>query len=440
MKDPPLPRLPPHRLLFIRAAAVADDRGLLASPAHLLLRRHSLGPSHRYDLLDLKPHLDPPPDAIRLDLPDHLLIPGMVNAHCHLDLTSVGPQPAPSGSNFSDWLDMVRLARPQEADAVAASVLRGIDLSLAGGVVAVGDIAGCLRLGPTLIPWQTLRKSPVLGISFLEFFAIGPGASARLDALEQILAHAGPDRDGLGLQPHAPYSVNLSGYRHAVVLAKRFGLPLSTHLAETLGERQFIGNARGPQRAFLESLGLWSDEELSHIGKGHHPVAHLEPVLRRHPWLLAHVNDCSDQALDILAQTRASVAFCPRAWRYFEFAHSLGPHRYRDMLARGINLCLGTDSIINLPVGTDCSESGRLCVLDEARILHQSDGVEPDSLLRMITSAGAQALGLRTDEFRFSAGGPIAGVVAVRTGKADPLKALFEGNAPPTLINAPGRE
>lgn len=440
MKDPALPHLPPHSLLFIRAAAVADDRGLLTQPAHLLLRPHTPGPSHRYDLLDLQPRLDPPPDALQLDLPDHLLIPGMVNAHTHLDLTTVGPRPAPDSAHFADWLDMVRRARPQDPDPIAAAVRRGTDLSLAGGVVAVGDIAGSVRTGPTLVPWQTLRQSPLLGTSFLEFFGFGRGSAARLDALAHILADAGPDRARLGLQPHAPYTVNLPGYLRAVDLAEQFDLPLSTHLAETLEERRFIANATGPQRDFLEFLGLWSDEELTQVGHKRHPVAHLEPVLRRRPWLLAHVNDCSDQALDILTQTRASVAYCPRAWRYFGFARTLGPHRYRDMLARGVNVCLGTDSIINLPPEADDPRTGRLSVLDEARVLHRDDHTDPRTLLRMITSAGAHSLGLNVDEFRFSVGGTIAGVVAIRTGPGDPLSALFEGKEPPMLINASARE
>lgn len=437
MKDPPRHTKPAKETLLIRAAGVADDRGMLVGPGGLVLETGPEGLVVR-EVIEGGRATDrgvvPGVDRV-LDLPDHILIPGMVNAHCHLDLTSVGPLPRPQVDSFADWLRAVRTRRPQDKASIAASVRRGIELSLAGGVVAVGDIAGCVRSGPSLAPWQLLRESPLEGVSFLEFFAFGRGEASGLAAVERALAEAGSERAMLGLQPHAPYSVNLPAYQRAVDLAERWGLPLCTHLAESMEERAFVAGASGAQRTFLESLGLWDDAELEHVGHGRSPVEHLGAVLLRRPWLLAHVNDCSNEGIAALARTGASVAYCPRAHRYFGFGDSVGPHRYRVMMEHGVNVCLGTDSIINLPGASDDPLRGRLSVLDEARVLAGEDGVEACTLLSMMTSNGARALGMEESRYRFAPGRGIAGVVAVRTGQADPLGELFGNGEPPRLLD-----
>lgn len=436
MKDHP-EHASPERITLVRAAAVADDRGILARPGCVLLgRRGSVG---NVVVLDVGERLEPPRGSSVLDRPDDILIPGLVNAHCHLDLTAVGPRPRPAEGGFSAWLAMLRDARPQTPEAIADSVRRGIELSMAGGVVAVGDIAGSVRSGPSLVPWRVLRQSPLLGVSFLEFFSFGRSAQPGLEAIGRTLEQAGSDLAMLGLQPHAPYSVNRSGYEWAVEQADRLGLPVCTHLAESEEEVELIARGTGRQRAFLERLGIWDDRELASIGRGLHPVMHLQGVLERRPWVLAHVNHCSDEAMAVLSRARASVVFCPRAWRYFGFDQRVGPHRYRAMMAQGVRVCLGTDSMVNLPPGSDSACGGRLSVLDEARALRRAgDGVDGCTLLQMMTTAGAAAVGLDESSFRFSPGRPIAGVVAVRTGRDDPLEALFTGDAAPELLFAPG--
>lgn len=430
MKDPPPQTDATKKRVLLHAAALADDRGLLARPGSLLL---DSGPNALTVIDVIEGAATCAADQI-LNLPDHILIPGMVNAHSHLDLTCVGPAHRPRGDAFAHWLQLVRTNRPQDEASIAASVGWGIALSLAGGVVAVGDIGGCTRSGPTLTPWRTLRASPLEGVSFLEFFAFGRGSAARLEAVAQILSEAGEDRAMLGLQPHAPYSVNLPAYERAVELARRWNLPLCTHLGETMDERFFVAEARGPQREFLQDLGIWDQSELAHVGRGRHPVAHLESVLARRPWLLAHVNDCSDEGVATLARTGASVAYCPRAHRYFGIGESVGPHRYRVMMDRGVNVCLGTDSIINLPAGTDDGQCGRLSVLDEARVLAREDGVEGRVLLKMMTTSGARALGMEESRYRFVPGRSVAGVVSVRSGQDDPLGELFGSGEAPELL------
>ncbi len=437
-------------LRLVEARALADHRGVLAAPGAVLL---SFGVDNRspgatvlaVGTPDEVARHEAAPGARGERLLDRVLVPGLVNAHTHLDLTLIGPRPhnPDTPGAFVQWLDEIRLSRPTEPEAIRAAVRRGVELSLAGGVVAVGDIAGAPRGRPCIEAAVALRDSSLSGVSFIELFGIGSGEAATLARVEFIAAEAvgawassGPVR--LGLSPHAPTSCSLAIYDRIVSLAARHGFPLTTHLAESPDERRFITEGVGPHRRFLEQLGLWDDSVLADIGRGRSPVAYLARVLKRRPLLAAHVNDADDAGIEILARTGTAVAYCPRAAAYFDAPGQLGPHRYRDMLAAGITVALGTDSIVNLPAGAADPGAGGISVLDEMRLLHTRDGTDPAMLLAMATIHGAKALGLDESQFRFDAGRTIAGVVALEapSGRGDPLADALRSTRPPLLLHA----
>ncbi|MBC7835227.1 MAG: amidohydrolase family protein [Phycisphaerales bacterium] len=427
------------KLVFVRAAAVIDGAGYYAAPGALLLR---FAPppaiAHAPILLasgsptEVASH-PLAAGAEPVDLSRHVLFPGLVNAHTHLDLTHVGPrsfEATGGGGGFMGWIDMVRAERAVEPDRVVESIRQGIDRSLAAGVVAVGDIAGAPKGRASLIPWQTLSDSPLIGVSYLEFFAMGKTVSPVLERVAELLHEVEcmcrvkgdggailPSRVAIGLQPHAPNTVSPEGYRRALRLAAQFGVRLSTHLSESEAEREFVADGTGPQRDLLQRLGQWSDEVRLDFGAGRTPVQHFAREHGEHgeprqaaAYIVAHVNYAGDGDLCLLRHCGVNVAYCPRASEYFGAQKRFGPHRYRDMLARGINVALGTDSVINLP----CAD--RISVLDEMRLLYQRDGTDPQLLLAMATLNGARALGLDDHLFRFApieSDHPLAGVAAL---------------------------
>jgi cytosine/adenosine deaminase-related metal-dependent hydrolase len=248
----------------------------------------------------------------------------------------------------------------------------------------------------------------------------------------------------LGRQPHAPTTVSLANYHMLYCsLPSLLKMPMATHLGETPEEHEFVATGGGQHAEFLRSLGLWDasiletelvcdDLALDGVGCGKTPVQHLAPALEMTRYLCAHVNDASDEDIAILARTESTVAYCPRASDYFKAHDYFGPHRYRDMLEAGINVCLGTDSIINLPPGTD-----RLSTLDEMRFLYRRDKTLPLTLLQMATINGAKALGLDEQTYSFTPGAPIAGVVAVPFSPVaglSPLAAALSSDTPPELL------
>ena len=150
------------------------------------------------------------------------------------------------------------------------------------------------------------------------------------------------------------------------------------------------------------------------------------------------MNDADDAGIETLARTGASVVYCPRASAYFGAASHFGPHRFLDMLASGVPVCLGTDSIVNLDTPT------RISPLDDARLLARTTDADARTLLAMMTTHGATALGLSPDRFVFREGTPIAGINAVRLEGAkntrarpagtDLASALLSSTAPPELL------
>ncbi len=363
-----------------------------------------------------------------------VLIPGLVNAHTHLDLTHIGPRAHDPAEGFVSWVEMIRSGRREDDDGIAKSVLDGLRLSMAAGTVAVGDIAGAPRGRTSLVPWRTLRDHGARGVSFLEFFGIGRTAAARQAALREPCFQAVKEwRAGdpaISLQPHAPNTVSRGLYEHAAALQRTLReatrpAPLATHLAETPEEREFVMHGAGPQREMLERLGVWDDSILDDVGRGSHPVKHLESVLESVPALVAHVNDADDASIDILARTGTSVVYCPHASEYFGAANHFGPHRYREMLGAGVNVAVGTDSIVNLPAGSarmpergvELDRASGISVLRELRLLWGRDRADALTLLRMGTINGARALGLDELAFGFSNGSALAGVLAVEVSQ-----------------------
>jgi cytosine/adenosine deaminase-related metal-dependent hydrolase len=372
--------------------------------------------------------------------PGCLLIPGMVNAHTHLDLTHIGPRPHDPELGFGPWVGMIRDNRRTTAEGVSESVDQGAVLSLRAGVVAVGDIAGAVAGRASLLAVEALKNTPLSGVSFIEFFAFGPREHLALGWLDEALREAG--RRGwhadplapvqVGVQPHAPYSVSPNAYLAA---APGFAGRFCTHLAESPEERRFLTRAEGPLREMIESLGLWTADAERVLGKASSPIQHVRENALRRVSLVAHVNDASDDDLDLLAEAGVSVAYCPRASAYFGAERHFGPHRYREMLARGINVALGTDSIVNLP--PEATQRG-ISIWDEMRFLHARDQTDPLVLLRMGTRNAAKGLELPSGAFEIRDSHNIAGLVAVDTspdrGKENPLESALRSVAEPELL------
>ncbi len=310
-------------------------------------------------------------DLSHQDLGDVLLMPGLVNAHTHLELSACAPVPPPA--SFVEWvLGLYSRAGLFDDDRLRAAVRAGAGQSLSFGVTCVGDVATRPHLSRPV-----LAECPLRAVSFGEVRGIG----SRAPLAAGMLQHATePPPAGVvaGVSPHAPYSTGRAAYEACLAAASATGLPLATHLAELPEERPFLADHAGPLRELLDVLGITLEGEATFAGS---PVAWAESLgLLQTPCVLAHVNDVDDDDMQRLAAGRASVCYCPRTHAFF--GHR--PHRFVEMLAAGVNVCLGTDSRASSP---------DLNLLAEAALARrQAPSLPATVFLEMITTRAAAAL------------------------------------------------
>jgi cytosine/adenosine deaminase-related metal-dependent hydrolase len=314
----------------------------------------------------VEPHGRRAPDR---DLGNVALLPGLVNAHTHLDLSGLRGR-VPPVADFPAWLRaVVGHRRSRTAAQLDADVRAGLAEALAYGTTLLGDISG------QGLSWPALAAAPVRGVVFYELLGLPrPRAhQAWAGAGAWLRAHPATETCRPGLSPHAPYSVRASLFRAAAALARQRHLPVAIHLAETAAELELLRHHRGPFADFLADLGVWAPEGLvesvDHLLRLYADSAHV---------LFAHGNYLDPAAA---VPRGATVVYCPRT--HAAFGH--GPHPFRALLASGARVALGTDSLASNP---------DLDVLGEARFLHRRYPDVPGAvLLRLATLAGAEALG-----------------------------------------------
>jgi cytosine/adenosine deaminase-related metal-dependent hydrolase len=224
-----------------------------------------------------------------------------------------------------------------------------------------------------------LRDSPLRGVSFGEVIGLGK----RRGRFEELLPMAidgqhASEKLVIGLTPHSPYTLEPDALGRCVKLARERGMPLAIHLAETPYEVEFVRSHTGPLKAMWEQIGSWDEFPGTFDGS---PVEFAKSIgLLDHPTLLAHVNYCDDGDMELLASSRASVVYCPRTHRYF--GHPA--HRWREMISRGINVAVGTDS---------CASSPDLNLVEDLRLLHEIDpAFDVEQLWRMATVNATRAI------------------------------------------------
>jgi cytosine/adenosine deaminase-related metal-dependent hydrolase len=340
-----------------------------------------------------------------LDLGDVAIIPGLVNAHTHLDLTGARGK-APPTSDFTAWLrSVIGYRRQRTPEQVQTEVRMGIAECLRYGTTLVGDIAA------EGTSWDALSAAPLRAVVFRELIGVSPERAAvawegfqwwqkSVEATETCRP---------GVSPHAPYSVAESLY----VQATNTHMPLTIHLAESLEELDLLGDRCGSFETFLKDLGAWAPERLMY--SPWRAVELSDPV---QPNVFVHCNYLS--AASLTSFNYGTVVYCPRT--HATFGHR--PHPFRQFLNRGVRVAIGTDSLASNP---------DLDVLAEARHVHSH---HPDLsgavLLCMATLSGAGALGWSAETGCLDPGksADFAVVGLPSRDEADPHRLLFDSDRP----------
>ncbi len=317
-------------------------------------------------------------DAPVRELGNVAILPGLVNAHTHLEFSDLAAPLGTSGTNLPDWIGDVLAHRRAATGAGFAAICRGLAESLAAGTTTLGEIA--------TTDWRTADALPVERPTTVMFHeAIGPTpprAQAAAAAAEAFVSAPLTDEKILpGLSPHAPYTVHPRLLTALVELSRERQIPLAMHLAESREELELLNRKSGPFRELLEKVGAWDSSagmRLSCV------LDYLTELARAHRSLVIHGNYLNDGEIGFLADhaSHMSVVYCPRTHAYF----AQEPYLLARMLEAGVAMALGTDSRASNP---------DLSVLEEVKAAAAAHPDVPrEALVRMATLGGARALGL----------------------------------------------
>ena len=338
-----------------------------------------------------------------VDLRTRVVLPGLVNAHTHLELSGLRGR-VPSAASMPTWtrhlLGCLAESSPDDG-AIRAAVAE----ARRAGTALVGDITN------TLASVEPLRHAPIEAVVFKEL--LGFDEQHAIDVVTRALSdfdrYPGA-RPRLRLAAHAPYSVSPSLFAavRAAVDDRALG-PLSVHVAESRDELEFLQTGAGAWREVLEERGRW-DSSWTPSTEG--PVGYLDRLgWLRSDTLLVHGVHLTDPELERMARAGVTLVTCPRSNRWT----GAGSPPVDRFYASGVRVAVGTDSLASV---------ADLNLFTELRVIRRLGPALPASaILRSATLCGAEALGFG-DQLGTIAPGYRAALVAVEC--AEPVDDVEE--------------
>lgn len=363
-------------------------------------------------------------NAAVTDLGSVALLPGLVNAHTHLEFSHLRKPLGQPGMPLAEWIRLVIAERGRSDAAATPAVVKGLQESIAGGVTTVGDIATSVT--------EAVTTEPAC-ISFYEVigFSRARAESAVIALTEKLDDRRNADRR-IGISPHAPYTVSPDLLRKLVAESVRRNQPVAMHLAESREELELLADGTGPLQELLDERSMW---DASAITPGTRPLDYLRRLAEAPRSLIIHGNYLKGDELTFIAKNRErmSLIYCPRTHAYFQ--HS--PYPLEEALACGVRVAIGTDSHASNP---------DLSILAEMQhVARTHPTISLLEVLRMGTLAGAEALGLNSEVGSLSPG-KLANIVAVPLAETASdsldslLSSLFSSDSPVNATWYRGRQ
>jgi cytosine/adenosine deaminase-related metal-dependent hydrolase len=349
-------------------------------------------------ILSVEPKGSRRPD---IDFGQAAILPGLVNAHTHLDLSDMRGQARPR-PDFIGWLrEVIAHRRDRRPEHIRADVKTAAVECLKSGTTLIGDIAGQGTSHAVLAEMEcrSVVFFELLGLTSERAHRAWTSAESWLAAAKETGKPTRP-----GLSPHAPYSVSQSLFERAA----QAHVPIAIHLAESPAEQDLLERRDGLFVDFLKELEVWAPDELV---AGWAALIRLFERCDHVLWI--HANYLDPTMPIPLGHT---VVYCPRT--HAAFGH--GPHPFREFLRAGVRVALGTDSLASNP---------DLDLLAEARFVHRNHpDLAGDIVLRMATLSGAEALGFGEETGSLTPGKSADLIVVPLPDKqaAEPHELLFQ--------------
>ncbi len=200
-----------------------------------------------------------------IDLGSAALLPGLVNAHTHLEFSYLRQPLGTPGMSLVEWIRLVIAERGRNEQLFTEPLVRGAQESIAAGVTTVGDIAtNPAGMLPGLIDATHFHE--VIGFSRARADSALKALVDRIDFAQKALANLGSEataRLRYGISPHAPYTVSPRLLSELVSLAQKRNLPMAMHVAESREELQLLRDGDGPFQTLLEERSMWDADAIS---------------------------------------------------------------------------------------------------------------------------------------------------------------------------------
>lgn len=323
------------------------------------------------------------PPGQEVDFGEAILLPGLVNAHTHLELTVM--RGSLEELEFPDWIDKLRASRNEIlTDAMLLDSARhGIAEGLLAGITTYADTCASGVVLPAML------EMGVRGIMYQEVF--GPAPERRTGAMEELRARmdgARPSANSplvrVGVSPHAPYTVSDELYGDVARYAREAALPTAVHVAESAAESDLVNRGAGTLAARLSARGIATPV------RARSPIALLDSVgALGADTLLIHCVHVDEDDLAIMAARGCAVAHCPVS--NAKLGHGIAP--LTEMVGAGLAVGLGSDSVASNN-RMHMLEEARTAVLQQRARLLSHDAVPAAQALELATIGGARALRL----------------------------------------------
>jgi 5-methylthioadenosine/S-adenosylhomocysteine deaminase len=329
------------------------------------------------------------PDSRIEDFGQAAILPGLVNAHAHLELTVMRGFLEREEGNFFAWLRKLTVARmAMTPDDLLVSATWGAIEAARAGITCVADASSAATEA-----MKALRQVGLRGIVYQESFGPDPKLAAENVAKlrEQISSMRDKENDlvRIGVSPHAPYTVSAPQLELISRLAIDQKLPVMMHAAESQAEKLFMLEGRGFFAEGLSARGIqWQAPGVSTIQYlASHGVLETKP-------LLAHCVNVDDADLDLIKQSGAGMAHCPKS--NAKLGHGRAP--FAEFIAQRLNVGLGSDSVASNNICDILDEACFATLLSRLDERGSSGGLPPavtaEQTLFAATLGGARALGL----------------------------------------------
>ncbi|MGZ4983732.1 MAG: amidohydrolase family protein [Chthoniobacterales bacterium] len=317
-----------------------------------------------------------------IDLGECALLPGLINAHCHLDYTGLRGK-IPRRPSFTDWIRAINTEKAKlTPDDYVRAINEGFAEALLFGTTSIANLTGF----PELI---SRVRAPIRTWWLAELINIRNALEPE-NSVEETLRLLPASSEGIGLAPHAPYTASAELYRCCEKAAKGRDILLTTHLAESKEEMMMSFDRGGPLAEFLDSI---SQDLFEYNGMT--PVEHLSEFCHLDErWLLVHVNEILPSDFNRLG--KGHIVHCPRSHAYFEHT----PFEFAKLREHGINICLGTDSLASnddLSLFAEMRQLRKTEPLLSGRDLLELATINPARALRRENSLGRLRAGHRAD-------------------------------------------